>query len=60
MTNFKTKNKPLGYYLAGLIEGDGNISTEKTIGSPKGRKNNPQIMFTFPFRPCWHASQQQK
>ena len=41
------KNAQLGYYLAGLIEGDGNIWTQKTIRSSKGRLNNPQFMFTF-------------
>lgn len=40
-------NTQLGYYLAGLIEGDGNIWTQKTIRSPKGRLKNPQITFTF-------------
>jgi len=40
-------NAQLGYYLAGLIKGDGNIWTQKTIRSSKGRLNNPQIMFTF-------------
>ena len=37
----------LSYYLAGLIEGDGNIWTSKTLISPKNRINNPQITFTF-------------
>ena len=37
----------LGFYLAGLIEGDGNIWTSKTLKSAKGRINNPQITFTF-------------
>jgi len=41
------KNRQLGYYLAGLIEGDGNIWTSKTLKSPKGRINNPHIVFTF-------------
>ena len=40
-------NPQLGFYLAGLIEGDGNIWTSKTLKSPKGRINNPQITFTF-------------
>lgn len=40
-------NSQLGYYLAGLIEGDGNIWTQKTIRTAKGRINNPQIAFTF-------------
>lgn len=37
----------LGFYLAGLIEGDGNIWTSKTMKSPNGRVYNPQITFTF-------------
>ncbi len=41
------KNSQLGYYLAGLIEGDGNIWTPKTLKSAKGRVNNPHIVFTF-------------
>lgn len=40
-------NSQLGFYLAGLIEGDGNIWTSKTLKSAKGRINNPQIAFTF-------------
>jgi len=40
-------NSQLGFYLAGLIEGDGNIWTSKTLKSTKGRINNPQITFTF-------------
>lgn len=40
-------NSQLGFYLAGLIEGDGNIWTSKTLKSPKGRVNNPHIVFTF-------------
>lgn len=43
----QNSNPQLGFYLAGLIEGDGNIWTSKTLKSPKGRINNPQI--TFPF-----------
>lgn len=42
-----TKNSQLGYYLAGLIEGDGNIWTSKVLKSPKGRVNNPCIGFAF-------------
>jgi len=37
----------LGFYIAGLIEGDGNIWTPKTLRSCKGRINNPEITFTF-------------
>jgi hypothetical protein len=40
-------NLQLGFYLAGLIEGNGNIWTSKTLRSSKGRINNPQITFTF-------------
>jgi len=42
-----SSNMELGFYLTGLIEGDGNIWTSKTLKSPKGRINNPQIVFTF-------------
>jgi hypothetical protein len=44
---YKIKNLELGYYLAGLIEGDGNIWTSKTLKSPKGYILNPHIAFTF-------------
>lgn len=49
-------NSQLGFYLAGLIEGDGNIWTSKTLKSAKGRINNPQIAFTFHFKqkPLFH------
>lgn len=40
-------NPQLGFYLAGLIEGDGNIWTSKRLKSSKGRINNPQITLTF-------------
>jgi len=46
MNNLKSINPQLGYYLAGLIEGDGNIWTQKTVKSPKGRIHNPQITFS--------------
>ena len=42
-----TKNTQLGFYLAGLIEGDGYIWTSKTLKSVKGRIRNPRIVFTF-------------
>jgi len=42
----KFKHSELGYYLAGLLEGDGNIWTQKTLRSNDGRRRNPQIMFT--------------
>lgn len=37
----------LGFYLAGLIQGDGNIWTSNTLNPPKGRINNPQVAFTL-------------
>ena len=47
-TNYMySTNSQLGFYLAGLIEGDGNIWTPKTLKSTKGHINNPQIAFTF-------------
>jgi hypothetical protein len=42
-----TNNPQLGYSLAGLIEGDGNILTSKTLKSRKCRINNPQITISF-------------
>lgn len=45
-SNFENNSK-LGYYLTGLIEGDGNIWTQKTIRSPKGCIINPRISFSF-------------
>ena len=45
-----TKNIQLGYYLAGLIEGDGNIWTPNKFISSNGRKYNPQISFSFDIR----------
>jgi len=47
MYSIDSLNSQLGFYLAGLIEGDGNIWTSKTLKSTKGRINNPQITFTF-------------
>lgn len=41
------KNAQLGYYLAGLIEGDGNIWTSKTLKTSRGYILNPRIAFTF-------------
>lgn len=37
----------LGFYLAVLIEGDGNNWTAKPTKSAKGHINNPQRTFTF-------------
>ena len=45
--NQNINTSQLGYYIAGLIEGDVNIWTQITIKSPKGRLNNPQIVFIF-------------
>jgi hypothetical protein len=45
--SINTFDSQLGFYLAGLIEGDGNIWTSKGLKSIKGRINNPQITFTF-------------
>lgn len=47
MYSINIYDSQLGFYLAGLIEGDGNIWTSKTLRSAKGRINNPQIAFTF-------------
>jgi hypothetical protein len=41
------KDSQLGYYLAGLIEGDGCILTLKSLKSPNARIYNPQITITF-------------
>jgi hypothetical protein len=41
------QNTQLGYYLAGLIEGDGNIWTSKTYKSANGRTYSPCVQFTF-------------
>lgn len=53
-------NKQLGYYLAGLIEGDGHIWTPKNFKSPNGRIYNPQIGFAFHKneRPCFEYLRQ--
>ena len=45
--SLKISNIQLGFYLAGLIEGVGNIWTYKTNKSSTGRVYNPQITFTF-------------
>jgi len=45
MNNIKTSQ--LGYYLAGLIEGDGNIWTSKRLISVKSQTYNPRIQLTF-------------
>jgi hypothetical protein len=45
----KMNNIKLGYYLAGLIEGDGYISTNQPFqeGSSKKALKNPRIQITF-------------
>ena len=45
--DMELKYLELGYYLAGLIEGDGNIWTQKQLRGNNGRMKNPQIMLTF-------------
>lgn len=45
--NMELKYLELGSYLAGLIEGGGNIWTQKHLRGNDGRMKNPQIMFTF-------------
>lgn len=47
MNNFKSEYSQLGYYLAGLIEGDGCIWTPKTLRSNNGNVWNPRISMTF-------------
>ncbi len=47
MRNLNTSNSQLGYYLAGLIEGDGCIWTSKRLKSNNGRAYNPQIVIAF-------------
>lgn len=46
MKNFNTKNPQLGYYLAGLIEGDGSIWTPKNRDYNKYIEN-PRFCITF-------------
>lgn len=40
-------NGLLGYYLAGLIEGDGSIIVPKTIRNQKGKLLYPVVKITF-------------
>lgn len=47
MDNLSISNSQLGYYLAGLIEGDGCIWTSKTLESSNGRAYNSHITFAF-------------
>ena len=44
-SNSKTDN--FGYYISGLIEGDGSIHVPKTERSIKGQKNYPSIQIAF-------------
>jgi LAGLIDADG endonuclease len=41
------KKNMLGYYLAGLIEGDGSIIVPKTIRNQKGKLLYPKVKITF-------------
>ena len=41
------KNQQLGYYLAGLIEGDGSINVPTELKSKGGRKTYPSIQIIF-------------
>jgi hypothetical protein len=43
----KINNTQLGFYLAGLIKGDGCIWTSKSLKCSNGRIYSPQIVFTF-------------
>jgi hypothetical protein len=45
--NFNENNSQLGSYLAGLIEGKGDIWTTKELKNLKGKICNPRISFTF-------------
>lgn len=46
MEDLERKNM-LGYYLAGLIEGDGSIIVPKTIRNQKGKLLYPKVKITF-------------
>lgn len=45
--NIKSSESQLGYYLAGLIEGDGAIIIPTTIRSKKNKLNYPSIQIVF-------------
>lgn len=47
INTYLNSSSQLGFYMAGLIQGDGNIWTPKTLRSCKGRIYNPQITFTY-------------
>jgi hypothetical protein len=40
-------NSQLGYYLAGLIEGDGLINIPTSLKSKSGKRNYPSIQIIF-------------
>lgn len=42
-----TSSSNLGYYLAGLWEGDGHIVIPQTTHAPSGKKYTPQFAITF-------------
>jgi LAGLIDADG endonuclease len=42
-----SKNENFGYYISGLIEGNGSIYVPKTERSIKGKKNYPSIQIAF-------------
>lgn len=46
-TELNTNNNQLGYYLAGLIEGDGSIIVPDTIRNFNGKLLYPKIKITF-------------
>jgi hypothetical protein len=45
------KNNQFGYYLAGLLEGDGHISLPAVSNTTLNRVLNPRIVFTSPLGP---------
>lgn len=45
--NNDLKTNMLGYYLAGLIEGDGSIIVPKTLRNQKGKLLYPRVKITF-------------
>lgn len=46
-TELNTNHNQLGYYLAGLIEGDGSIIVPYTIRNKNGKLLYPKIKITF-------------
>jgi len=47
MEKININNSQLGYYLAGLIEGNGSLWTPEEIRSSNGFIKNPSIVFSF-------------